>query len=66
MDKQTVIGTVTDGRGGRREIIVTEFQSNGKTVFSLENGHDCSSFKVQVNRAKRWYAHPSCKAEWAV
>lgn len=66
--KVTVIGTITDGRGGRQEVTVTEFKSGGVSKFSLRagsGGHaDAGRFSTQVKRAKSRFSDPSNQAEW--
>jgi hypothetical protein len=67
-EKVTVIGTVTDGRGGRQNVTVTEFTSCGRPCYSLQTGSgghpDARRFDTQVKRAKRILGHESNLAEW--
>jgi hypothetical protein len=68
-EKVTVIGAVSDGKGGRVEVKVIAFKTSfGKTLFSLHGtggGHpDSGKFETQVKRAKRVYGDESMKAEW--
>lgn len=67
-EKVTVIGTISDGRGGRSEVRIEEFLSCGMPCFALKGGFgghpDARRFSTQMKRAKRIFSHPSMQAVW--
>lgn len=66
-ETETIIGSKTDGRGGRTLIKVVEFVCCGRPCFALHCGSgapDARRFSTQVKRAKAKFEHPSNQAEW--
>lgn len=67
-----VIGTVSDGRGGRQEVRLVGWESNGSKYITLHGRHICRDYSARggrtraIAKAKAVYADPSNKAQWLV
>jgi len=68
-ERVTVIGSRSDGRGGRIALSIVEFVCCERPCFSVKGAggfQDVRRFSTALRKVKAMFAHPSNEAEWLV